>query len=214
MKPLIRAKTPAQKEFIRNIVENDITICNGISGTGKTYVACGIGLEYVFREDQPQKCVVATRPIVSIDDKLGFLKGDLEQKIQPYYRPIFNSMAKLLGGAKEVLKLQENEVIKFEPVELCRGMDYENSFIIVDECQNLSHSEIVAIITRLGVNSKIVFCGDADQSDIGHNNGMTFLIDKLSHRDYVGYSELGEKDIQRNPIIARILKDLNWRREI
>ncbi len=203
--PVVQAKTEMQKEYIRCMIENDITICEGLPGTGKSFLAVGIGLQKVYSGEV--KKLVVTKPLVPCGDGLGWLPGDAQNKTQPYFMSLEYNIRQLLSKEKYKKLIDEKRII-FQPMELMRGMTYEDSWVVVDEVQNADRSQIKMVITRMGVDSKLIFTGDVHQSDIGHENGLSFLLEKLSNTDLAGIVRMGSGDIQRNPKIARLLAAL------
>jgi phosphate starvation-inducible PhoH-like protein len=209
---LIRAKTENQREYIRAIIENDVTICSGPSGTGKSLVALSTALEHLLREDKKQKKIYITRPMVATSDReFPHIKGTLIEKLTPYFSPILANLQDLLGSKYELERLLANETIVMQAIELMRGFTYKDCFVLVTESQNMSIAQSVMAITRLGSNCKMVFEGDTDQKDIRGESGLSYLIDKLGHTNLCGVSKMTEKDILRHPLIGKILKQLDYR---
>ena len=197
----LSSKTDNQKDYIRSIVENDITICHGPSGTGKSFIAAGIACQYLSRGDIDK--IILTRPMVQCGDGLGFLKGSLLEKISPYLLPLISQMEFFLGK-EQTRFLMATEVIQLLPLELCRGMNFDNCFAILDECQNATYEQIKMFMTRIGGNAKLIIDGDTRQSDL-YNCDFYEIIERLENLNRVGISKLTREDIQRNPLIASIL---------
>lgn len=212
MKNFIKAKTDNQKKYIRAIIENDVTICSGPSGTGKSIVGLGIALEHMLRDDKPQSKIYVTRPMIATSERdFPYIKGTLIEKLLPYYTAILSNLEELLGSKQDLLKLIDNEKIILQPIELMRGFTYKNCFVIITEAQNMSLSQCVMAITRLGENCKMIFEGDVDQKDIKYASGLTYLIDRLGDSpDLCANIEMSEKDIVRHPLIGKILRQLNY----
>jgi phosphate starvation-inducible PhoH-like protein len=200
----LKPRSDNQKEYIRTIAENTLTFCQGSAGTGKTHIAVGMALEYLIEEKV--KKIVITRPVVESGEKIGYLPGTAEEKLHPYLLPILDEVCHFIPmGQYASLKL--NNRIDIVPLGLMRGRNFHDSFIIADECQNASYDQLKMLLTRTGMNSKMVLTGDITQSDLQrHMRGGFFdLINCLNGLDGVGISILDNSDIVRNPIIASIL---------
>jgi phosphate starvation-inducible protein PhoH and related proteins len=199
----LSSKTENQKDYIRNIVENDITICYGPAGTGKTFIAAGLACQALARGDIDS--IILTRPMVqcSRGDSLGALKGTLSEKFQPYLMPLIYQIEYFLGKAQTGI-LIATDVIRLLPLELCRGMNFDNCYALLDESQNATYEQIKMFMTRIGNNSKICINGDTKQSDL-YDCDFAEIIDRLQNLERVGISKLTKQDIQRNPLIASIL---------
>lgn len=214
----IKAKTPNQKNYIRSMIENDIVICSGPSGTGKSLVALGLALQYLHDSDKNINKIYVTRPMVATSEReFPHLKGTLIEKLEPYYAPILSNITELLNlhyKNKGKLKLEDylkNETIVMQPIELMRGFTYKNCFVLITEAQNMTIPQSVMAITRIGNNCKMIFEGDTDQKDINGADGMSFLLSRLEKReDLCGCVKLDNTDIQRHPLIGKILTQLNY----
>jgi len=198
----LTAKTKNQKDYILSIVNNDITICFGPSGSGKSFVAAGIAVEHFLSEKTSQ--IVVTRPLVCSGMNMGAFPGELDEKVRPYLKPMEENLKFFLGNDK-FNKCLDNGSIRFEPLELMRGASFHNSYMILDEAQNCTLDQIKMFITRIGENSKVIINGDVKQSDLKNGSGLKICTDKLSHIFGVGVCELTHTDIQRNEIIKSIL---------
>ena len=181
----LTAKTQNQKNYILSIIENDITFCFGPSGTGKSFVAAGIAAQHLNRQKTSQ--IIVTRPLVCAGKSLGAVPGEIEDKVKPYLKPM------------------EENIIKFEPLELMRGASFHNSYMILDEAQNCTLDQIKMFITRIGENSKVIINGDVKQTDLKDGSGLRICINKLTEIKGVGICEFNHNDIQRNSIISSIL---------
>lgn len=199
----LSSKTDNQKEYIRNIVENDITICDGCAGTGKTFIAAGLACQALARGDIDN--IILTRPMVqcSRGDTLGALRGTLYEKFGPYLMPLMYQMEYFLGK-DQVVSLLSKDIIRLLPLELCRGMNFDNCFAILDEAQNATYEQIKMFMTRIGRASKLILTGDILQSDL-YNCDFAEIVDRLQQLERVGISHMTKQDIQRNPLIASIL---------
>lgn len=213
MKTFISSKTENQKKYIRAIIENDITICSGPSGTGKSVVGLGIALEHFYRADTPYKKIYLTRPMVgSCERDFPYLKGTLLEKITPHYASIIANLTDLLGSKKELNELLDKELVVLQPIELMRGFTYKNCYVIITEAQNMTIAQCVMAITRIGENCKMIFEGDTDQKDIRGPDGLSFLRSRIGNcPDLCGCVEMTHKDIVRHPLIGKILTQLNYR---
>ena len=204
----LKPRTDNQKEYIRYIVENTITFCQGVAGSGKTHCAVGVALEYLI-EDKINKLII-TRPVVEAGEKIGYLPGKYEEKLFPYLLPIEDEINYFIGPALNA-SLKLNNRIEIVPLGFMRGRNFHNSFIVADECQNASYDQLKMLLTRIGQNSKMVLTGDVSQSDLARHlqGGFYDMLDILSDTPGIGISRLTDTDIVRNPIIAKILSKLD-----
>jgi len=198
----LTAKTQNQKNYILSIIENDITFCFGPSGTGKSFVAAGIAAQHLNRQKTSQ--IIVTRPLVCAGKNLGAVPGEIDDKVKPYLKPMEENLKFFLGN-KKFKKLLEEDIIKFEPLELMRGASFHNSYMILDEAQNCTLDQIKMFITRIGENSKVIINGDVKQTDLKDGSGLRICINKLTEIKGVGICEFNHNDIQRNSIISSIL---------
>lgn len=201
----ITAKTINQKEYIRDIVENDVVFCTGPSGSGKSYIAAGIAANDIYRDDVEQ--IIVTRPLVCAGKDIGSLPGELDEKIKPYLLPMEENLKHFLGR-DYYGKLFNEGRIRYEPLEIMRGATFHDAYMILDEAQNCTLDQIKMFITRMGENSKVLINGDIRQTDIKKFSGLLDCIDRLEGVDGVGISRLYYEDIQRNGIIGRVLEAL------
>jgi phosphate starvation-inducible PhoH-like protein len=202
----LTAKTQNQKNYILSIIENDITFCFGPSGTGKSFVAAGIAAQHLNRQKTSQ--IIVTRPLVCAGKNLGAVPGEIDDKVKPYLKPMEENLKFFLGN-KKFKKLLEEDIIKFEPLELMRGASFHNSYMILDEAQNCTLDQIKMFITRIGENSKVIINGDVKQTDLKDGSGLRICINKLTEIKGVGICEFNHNDIQRNSIISSILVALD-----
>ena len=203
----LKPRSVNQKEYIRTVAENIITFCQGVPGSGKTHIAVGMALEYLL--DNKVKKVVITRPVVEAGERLGFLPGTAEEKLHPYLLPLFDEINYFLSSQHRS-KLQTNHQIEIVPLGLMRGRSFHNAFIVADECQNASYDQLKMLLTRIGMESKMILTGDIDQSDLEYRKqgGFETIINKLSNTNQIGFASLEAVDIVRNPIIADIIYKL------
>lgn len=203
----ISYKTDNQRDYILSVVTNDITICTGPSGTGKSFCACGIAAEKLH-DGQFEKIII-TRPLEPCGKELGSLPGEVQEKIMPYLKPAEENLKFFL---RNYYGLYFNDSrIKYEPLELMRGCTFNNTIMILDEAQNCSIDQIKMFITRMGDGSKVIINGDIDQTDIQGRSGLSYCFNKLSKVKGVGCVKLTTKDIQRNGILGRVLDALEDR---
>lgn len=203
----LMARTDNQKEFIRTMVENDITFCQGLAGSGKTHIAIGLAIEWLMK-DKVNKIVI-TRPVVEAGEKIGYLPGSAEEKLHPYLIPILDEINHFIKMA-DYARLKNENKIEIVPLGLMRGRNFHNCFIVADECQNATYEQLKMLITRIGKESKMVLTGDAAQSDLNRHTkgGFIKLMERLPDVEGVGLAFLEACDIIRNPIIGRILDKL------
>jgi phosphate starvation-inducible PhoH-like protein len=204
----LKPRTENQKEYIRNIAENTITFCQGLAGSGKTHIAIGMALEYLLEEKV--KKIIITRPVLEAGEKIGYLPGTAEEKLHPYLLPILDEIHYFIPMA-QYASLKLNNKIEVVPLGLMRGRNFHNAFIVADECQNASYDQLKMLLTRIGMDSKMILTGDIGQSDLHRNfqGGFLSMIKSLEGIDGIGISELNSSDIVRNPIISSILNRLN-----
>lgn len=205
---LIQSKTDGQQQYIRSIVENDITLCCGVAGTGKTYVSCGLALEWLERSDKKIDKILLTRPICHIGAGIGFFPGNRDEKSAEYLYPVIQTIIKIIGE-KQCKLLINQKKIEMLPLPLMRGMSLDNYFVIADECQSATYAQIKCLLTRIGEDTKLVLNGDETQSDLPYKNcPFTRISNLLSSVDGIGYVKLGLDDIVRNGLVGKILRIL------
>jgi phosphate starvation-inducible PhoH-like protein len=204
---VLQPKSINQENYIISMVENDVTICTGPAGSGKSSVAVGLACSWLL--DGKISKIIITRPTVEAGRGLGFLPGNKDEKIQPYLVPIIEEMNAYLGRDM-VKKLRDGDIIEMCPLEYMRGRNFHDCFMILDEAQNATFEQIKMFITRIGIHSRAVINGDADQSDLPMSirGGLESVSHKLENLDGVGICELEASDIVRNKIIGRILERL------
>lgn len=204
----LKPRSINQKDYIRSVAENTVTFCQGVPGSGKTHIAIGMALEYLL-DDKVDKIVI-TRPVVEAGERLGFLPGTAEEKMHPYLLPLFDEINYFLQ-MQHYTKLKVGRKIEVVPLGLMRGRSFHNAFIVADECQNASYDQLKMLLTRIGIDSKMVLTGDIAQSDLQRHQqgGFITLIDRLHGVEGLGFAELKTSDIVRNPIIANIIHRLD-----
>lgn len=201
----IKAKTLGQKKYCEAINKNTITFGVGPAGTGKTYLAVALAVT-AFRAKQVEK-IILTRPAVEAGEKLGFLPGDLQSKVDPYLRPLYDALFDMLG-AENFQKYQERGSIEVAPLAYMRGRTLDDSFIILDEAQNTTPEQMKMFLTRLGFNSKMVVTGDITQIDLpaGKKSGLTKVMRILKNVDDIEICKFTQKDVVRHRLVQEIIK--------
>ncbi|GAB2180982.1 PhoH family protein [Denitratisoma sp. agr-D3] len=200
----LHGRTAHQVEYLRKIQEHDITFGIGPAGTGKTYLAVACAVD-AFERDQVER-IVLTRPAVEAGEKLGFLPGDLSQKVDPYLRPLYDALYDLMGFDK-VTKLFEKGHIEIAPLAYMRGRTLNRSFIILDEAQNTTPEQMKMFLTRIGIGAKAVITGDATQVDLprGQKSGLVEARRILSEVRGLAFTDFDASDVVRHPLVARIV---------
>ena len=201
----VEAKTENHKYYIKSLYENDVTICVGPAGSGKSFIPAGVFGNLLHQCKYSQ--IIATRPLVCSGKDIGSLPGEMNDKIAPYLKPIEENIKYFLGPWNYGQYFNEKR-IRYEPLEIMRGATFNDSLMILDEAQNCTLDQIKMFITRMGDNSKVVVNGDIKQTDISIKNGLGLVIDKLSDIDGIGICRLDYSDIQRNGLIGKILQAL------
>ncbi len=201
----VRGRGPSQQHYLRAIVDYDISFGVGPAGTGKTYLAVASAVSALERDEVRR--IILTRPAVESGERLGFLPGDLSQKIDPYLRPLYDALYEMLGFEK-VARLIERNVIEVAPLAYMRGRSLNESFIILDEAQNTTVEQMKMFLTRIGFGSKVVVTGDVTQIDLprGQQSGLRQVIDILSKVDGLSFSFFTPKDVVRHPLVKRIVE--------
>lgn len=201
----VKAKTLGQKKYLDAIAKNTITIGVGPAGTGKTYLAVAMAVT-AFRQKQVNR-IILTRPAVEAGEKLGFLPGDLQQKVDPYLRPLYDALFDMLG-AESFQKYLERGSIEVAPLAYMRGRTLDDSFIILDEAQNTTREQMKMFLTRLGFNSKMVITGDVTQVDLpdGKKSGLVEVIKILKNIKDIDTIRFNEKDVVRHRLVQDIVK--------
>lgn len=187
------------------IRKKDLVFCIGPAGSGKTYLAIASALAYLF--DKKVERIILTKPVVEAGEKLGFLPGTFLEKVDPHFRPLYDALYDLIEVEK-VTRLIENNIIEIAPLAYMRGRTLNDSFIILDEAQNTTYSQMKMFLTRMGFNSKVVITGDITQIDIENpkESGLVKAIKILKNIDDIGIVELNKVDIVRNPIVQKIVE--------
>ena len=200
----LHGRTPRQRAYIQNILEHDITFAVGPAGTGKTYLAVACAVDALERD--AVKRIVLVRPAVEAGERLGFLPGDLAQKVDPYLRPLYDALYDLLGFDKAG-KLFERGAIELAPLAYMRGRTLNHSFVILDEAQNTTPEQMKMFLTRIGFGSKAVVTGDVTQIDLarGQKSGMVAVQRILADVRGIAFSSFKSDDVVRHPLVQRIV---------
>ena len=201
----VKCKTVGQKTYVDRIKKDSVTFGVGPAGTGKTYLAVCLAVQ-AYKQKQAEK-IILTRPAVEAGEKLGFLPGDLQTKVDPYLRPLYDALEEMLG-TENYVKLMEKGTIEVAPLAYMRGRTLSNAFIILDEAQNTTREQMKMFLTRLGDNSKMVVTGDITQIDLpdGKKSGLEDAVRVLGGVDGISIVYLSDKDVVRNPLVMSIVK--------
>ncbi len=200
----IKPKTIGQKKYVDAILRNTVTFGAGPAGTGKTYLAVALAVG-ALRNKQVSR-IILTRPAVEAGEKLGFLPGDLQNKVDPYLRPLYDALFDMMGG-ENFQRYVEKGIIEIAPLAYMRGRTLDNSFIILDEAQNTSREQMKMFLTRFGAGSKIVVTGDTSQIDLPHGvqSGLVHALEVLDGVEDIGIHRFGKSDVVRHPLVQRII---------
>ncbi|MDE5789244.1 MAG: PhoH family protein [Clostridia bacterium] len=201
----IKCKTVGQKAYVDAIKKNTVVFGVGPAGTGKTYLAVCLAVQ-AMKQKQAEK-IILTRPAVEAGEKLGFLPGDLQTKVDPYLRPLYDALQEMLG-VESYTKLMERGAIEIAPLAYMRGRTLSNAFIILDEAQNTTKEQMKMFLTRLGDGSKMVITGDASQIDLpeGKKSGLIHATGLLKEVEGISVINLTDKDVVRNTLVMRIVR--------
>ena len=201
---VIKPRGDNQTQYVSNILRNDISFGVGPAGTGKTYLAVACAIEALERQEVRR--ILLTRPAVEAGEKLGFLPGDLSQKVDPYLRPLYDALFEMLGFEK-VEKLIEKNIIEIAPLAYMRGRTLNDAFVILDESQNTTVEQMKMFLTRIGFNSTAVITGDITQIDLPRHqkSGLRHVIEVLKDVDEISFSFFSSEDIVRHPVVAKIV---------
>ncbi|TVR01861.1 MAG: PhoH family protein [Spirochaetaceae bacterium] len=197
-------RSHAQAAYLRGMDEYDMTFCVGPAGTGKTYLAVAHALSEVLA--RKKRKLVLTRPVVEAGERLGFLPGDLSQKINPYLKPLYDAMESLASG-ETVQRLEENRIIEIAPLAYMRGRSLNDCYIILDEAQNTTREQMKMFLTRMGEGSKVVITGDVTQIDLPNRNqsGLLHAVELLRDIPDISFSWFTARDVVRNPLVRKII---------
>lgn len=201
----IKPKTLGQKKYVDAIRKKMIVFGLGPAGTGKTYLAMAMAIT-AFKNNEVGR-IILTRPAIEAGEKLGFLPGDLQSKIDPYLRPLYDALYQIMG-AESFLKNSEKGLIEVAPLAYMRGRTLDNAFIILDEAQNTTPAQMKMFLTRIGFGSKVVITGDSTQKDLpaGQTSGLDVAVSVVKHLEDISICNLTSKDVVRHPLVQKIVK--------
>ena len=200
----VRAKTFRQRQYVEAIRSHDMTFCIGPAGTGKTYLAAMVAVQALLANQYER--LILTRPAVEAGEKLGFLPGDLQQKVNPYLRPLYDALHEIVDPDK-IANLMERGIIEVAPLAYMRGRTLSNAFVILDEAQNTTPAQMKMMLTRLGFKSRMVVTGDVTQTDLPMNqtSGLAIAQRILRNVDGIAFCQLSKADVVRHPLVQRIV---------
>jgi len=201
---IIRGRSEGQKNYLQAIRKNDLIFCTGPAGTGKTYLAVASAVS-MLKRNQIRRIVLA-RPAVEAGEKLGFLPGDLQAKVNPYLRPLFDALGDMMEYA-QIKRFMVNDIIEVIPLAFMRGRTFNESAVILDEAQNATISQMLMFLTRLGHDSKMTVTGDDSQSDLEHDqkSGLIDALSRLQGIKGIGFSRLSKEDIVRHRLVQNVV---------
>ena len=201
----IRVKTLGQKLYVDSVKHHDVTFGIGPAGTGKTFLAVTLAVTALKRGQV--KRIILTRPAVEAGESLGFLPGDLKEKVDPYLRPVYDALYQILGK-DQTTRLMEREIIEIAPLAYMRGRTLDDAFVILDEAQNTTIMQMKMFLTRLGFNSKMIVNGDISQIDLPRNvkSGLIDAQVKLKNIHQIDFVHFSAKDVVRHPVVAQIIR--------
>lgn len=202
---LVKAKTQKQLEYVESIENNDVTLGIGPAGTGKTYLAVAMAINAL--KNKTVQRIILTRPVVEAGEKLGFLPGDIQQKVDPYFRPLYDALFEMLDHEK-FQKMLEKGVIEIAPLAYMRGRTLNDAFIILDEGQNATFEQLKMFLTRMGFGSKMVITGDPTQTDLPQRqlSGLESIRQMLSSVEGIGIIRFSNKEIIRHPLVQKMVE--------
>lgn len=201
----VKPKTLGQKQYVDAIRENMIVFGLGPAGTGKTYLAMAMAIT-AFKNEEVGR-IILTRPAIEAGEKLGFLPGDLQSKVDPYLRPLYDALYQVMG-AESFAKNMEKGLIEVAPLAYMRGRTLDNAYIILDEAQNTTPAQMKMFLTRIGFGSKVIVTGDASQKDLapGAVSGLDVAVRVLNRIDDIAFCQLSSRDVVRHPLVQKIVK--------
>jgi phosphate starvation-inducible protein PhoH and related proteins len=201
----LKCKNKNQKIFADHLENKEVVICSGPAGTGKTYVACAQALKLIKNDDRYKKIYIVKSVTTLKDEEIGFLKGTMEEKMEPFVYSFIHNFEKITNRAT-IQFMRSNGVIQIMPIAYLRGINFDDCIVLIDECQNITPDNMHTIMTRLGTNCKMIFLGDTAQIDLKNkrNSSLRLIMDKFSSLEEFGVIEFSDEDIVRNPLIKKI----------
>lgn len=201
---VVRARTFRQRQYVQALKKNDLIFCSGPAGTGKTFLAAMVGVQALLSNEYER--LILTRPAVEAGERLGFLPGDLQQKVNPYLRPLYDALHELIDPEK-IPSLMERGVIEVAPLAYMRGRTLSNAFVILDEAQNTTPAQMKMMLTRLGFQSRMVVTGDTTQTDLPatQSSGLSAAQHILAAVEGIAFCKLTQADVVRHPLVQRIV---------
>ncbi len=201
---VVRAKTFRQKQYVKALRSQDMVFCIGPAGTGKTFLATLVGIQALLNNEFER--LILTRPAVEAGERLGFLPGDLQQKVNPYLRPLYDALHELVDPEK-ITNLMERGIIEVAPLAYMRGRTLSNAFVIMDEAQNTTPAQMKMVLTRLGFKSRMVVTGDVTQTDLApdQTSGLAMAQNILKGVSGIAFCQLNQADVVRHPLVQRIV---------
>ncbi len=201
---VVRAKTFRQKQYVKALRSQDMVFCIGPAGTGKTFLATLVGIQALLNNEFER--LILTRPAVEAGERLGFLPGDLQQKVNPYLRPLYDALHELVDPEK-IANLMERGIIEVAPLAYMRGRTLNNAFVIMDEAQNTTPAQMKMVLTRLGFKSRMVVTGDVTQTDLpaDQTSGLAVAQQILKGVNGIAFCQLNQADVVRHPLVQRIV---------
>ena len=204
-KKLVEPRTEAQKTYVESLFDKELAFGIGPAGTGKTYLAVAVGVNMLISGKVDK--IILSRPAVEAGEKLGYLPGDMKDKVDPYMQPLYDALGDFLPG-KQMAKMMEEKVIEIAPLAFMRGRTLSNAFVVLDEAQNATSTQMKMFLTRLGEGSRMVITGDRTQIDLprGVNSGLWDAERLLKHIPKISFNYFTSKDVVRHPLVAAIIE--------
>jgi len=201
---IIKPRTPNQLRIVQSVKENDMVFVTGPAGTGKTYVSVAMAVRAL--KNKEVKRIILTRPAVEAGENLGFLPGDMKEKLDPYMQPLYDALFDMIPASK-LHDYMERNIIQIAPLAFMRGRTLDNAFVILDEAQNTTHSQMKMFLTRMGINAKFIITGDPSQIDLrrGQKSGLFEAMELLKNIPGVDIIRLSDQDVVRHPLVKRII---------